>query len=47
MKQWNVGHMWWIMEAHLKILYLIGPDGLVNLSFENLQKMVWMTKLMH
>ncbi len=24
-------------------LYLIGPDGLVNLSFENFQKMVWMT----
>ena len=26
-----------------KMLYLIGPDGLVNLSFENFQKMVWMT----
>ena len=25
------------------MLYLIGPDGLVNLSFENFQKMVWMT----
>ncbi len=28
-----------------KMLYLIGPDGLVNLSFENFQKMVWMTIL--
>ena len=27
----------------LKMLYLIGPDGLVNLDFENVQKMVWMT----
>ena len=27
----------------LKMLYLIGPDGLVNLSSENFQKMVWMT----
>ncbi len=26
-----------------KMLYLIGPDGLVNMSFENFQKMVWMT----
>ncbi len=26
-----------------KMLYLIGPDGFVNLSFENFQKMVWMT----
>ncbi len=25
------------------MLYLIGPDGLINLSFENFQKMVWMT----
>ncbi len=25
------------------MLYLIGPDGLVNLSLENFQKMVWMT----
>ena len=25
------------------MLYLIGPDGLVNWSFENFQKMVWMT----
>ncbi len=25
------------------MLYLIGPDALVNLSFENFQKMVWMT----
>ncbi len=25
------------------MLYLIGPDKLVNLSFENFQKMVWMT----
>ncbi len=25
------------------MLYLIGPDGLVNLSFENFQKMVRMT----
>ncbi len=29
----------------IKMLYLIGPDGLVNLSFENFQKMVWMTIL--
>ena len=27
------------------MLYLIGPDGLVNLSFENFQKMVWMTMI--
>ncbi len=27
------------------MLYLIGPDGLVNLSFENVQKMMWMTIL--
>ncbi len=25
------------------MLYLIGPDGLVNLSFENFPKIVWMT----
>ncbi len=25
------------------MLYLIGPNGLVNLGFENFQKMVWMT----
>ncbi len=27
----------------LKMLYLIGPDGLVNLRFVNFQNMVWMT----
>ncbi len=27
------------------MLYLIGPDGLVNLSFKNFQKMVWMTMM--
>ncbi len=27
----------------VKMLYLIGPDGLVNLSVENFQKIVWMT----
>ena len=26
-----------------KMLYLIGPDGLVNRGFINFQKMVWMT----
>ncbi len=25
------------------MLYLIGPDGLINLSFEDLKKMVWMS----
>ncbi len=25
------------------MLYLIGPDGLVNQGFVNFQKMVWMT----
>ncbi len=28
----------------LKMLYLIGSDGLVNQGFVNFQKMVWMTK---
>ncbi len=29
----------------LKMLYRIEPDGLVNLSFENFQKMVWLTMI--
>ena len=31
------------MKKDLKMLHLIGPDGLVNLGFVNFQKMVWMT----
>ena len=27
-----------------KMLYLIGPDGLVNWGFVNLKKMVWKLK---
>ena len=32
-----------LCKSFFKMLYLIGPDGLVNLNFENFQKMVWMT----
>ena len=32
-----------IAKKCIKMLYLIGPDGLINLSFKNFQKMVWIT----
>ena len=32
-----------IRQKALKMLYLIGPNGLVNRGFINFQKMVWMT----
>ncbi len=38
-----VQYMLW--NYRFKMLYLIGPDGLVNLSFENFQKKVWMTMI--
>ena len=40
---WYWGSSALIHVYTLKMLYLIGPDGLVNLTFANFQKMVWMT----
>ncbi len=33
----------WHNKVCIKMLYLIGPDGLVNRGFIDFQKMVWMT----
>ncbi len=35
------------LDIHIKMLYLIGPDGLVNWGFLNFQKMVWMIMVHH
>ena len=47
----NISTSDWLLEPNgsvksrviLKMLHLIGPDGLVNWGFVNFQKMVWMT----
>ena len=39
----RIGEQYPSGQKMFKMLYLIGPDGLVNLSFENFQEMVPVT----